>query len=63
MAMKALVDLAQSPVRIGSSSLGSGKLAMAPHQVILHVVAPHSRVTTDGTPVGLFPCVPSDVTL
>lgn len=63
MAMKALMDLALGPVRIGSSSLGSGKLAMAPHQVILHVVAPHGRVTTDGALVGLFPRVPSDVTL
>ena len=63
MAMKAMMGLAQGPVRISSSSLVSGKLAMAPQQVILHVVAPHGRVTTDGTLVGLFPCVPSNVTL
>lgn len=63
MTLKALMDLVKSPVRIGSpSSGGSGRLAVAPNQVVLHVVAPHSRVTTDGALVRLFPCVTSDVT-
>lgn len=64
MTMKALMDLIKGPVRISSPSFGgSGRLAMAPNQVVLHVVAPHSRVITDGALIGLFPCVTSDVTL
>lgn len=63
MVMKALAALTQGPVRIGGTSFGPGELAVATHQVVLHVVAPPSRVTTDGALVRLFPCVPSDVTL
>lgn len=62
-AMKALAALTQGPVRIGSASLGPGELPVAAHQVVLHVVAPSGRVTTDGALVRLFPRVPSDVTL
>lgn len=60
---KGTYNLIKSPVRIGSpSSGGSGRLAVAPNHVVLHVVTPHSRVTTDGALVWLFPCVTSDVT-
>lgn len=63
MRIKALMNLIKSPVRIGSPSSGdSGRLAVAPNHVVLHVVTPHSRVTTDGALVRLFPCVTSDVT-